>query len=226
MRYLIAPLALAMLTTTAVSARADHRLSDTAESYHDSVHVLADYIAHDRHSSHYLARYTSRLDDVSHDFAEALIHDPYASRTRGLFEDVRSLHYRVQNLLGHGCHSLPGAAAAWHDADQYFYRMSLAFTDACDHHSHHGHRVIQKRVILPARPEMTYPRQRVEIYGESLSRRPQENRDPRYNLDRQRQERQSINSRNLNQRPSTSQRSLQVDASSAAVSRLLSSLFN
>ncbi|QDV57441.1 hypothetical protein [Rosistilla oblonga] len=253
MRYLTATLAIALLSTATATARADHRLEAIAHDYHESVHILADYIAHDRHSSHYLSRYVSRLDDVSHDFYEALVHDPYRSRTRGLFDDVRSLHYRVRSLLGHGCRALPGAAAVWHDADRLYSRLSHAFSDNHHGHHHHPHRV--GRVILPP-TTVPYPQKRVEIRVEVPrsqgkpnhrdrfdSRGPSNNRDrgdargpsndrdrnrgdagkPRYNLDRERSERKENESRKPNQRPSTSLRS---DVTNDAVGRLLTSLFN
>ncbi|QDV70732.1 hypothetical protein Poly24_44580 [Rosistilla carotiformis] len=156
MRYLTATLAIALLSTAATTAQADHRLESVARDYHRSVHVLADYIKHDRHSSPYLSRYVSRLDEASHEFYEAVVRDPYRSRTRGLFDDVRSLHFRVRSLLGHDCRSLPGAAGVWYNADHLYSRLSHAFADS----HHHSHRV--GRVILPP-TTVPFPQHRVEI---------------------------------------------------------------
>lgn len=208
MRSLTATLAVAFISTASI-AQADHRIIAAADRYHDSVHYLTDFVTDGHnHAPSYLVRYIARLDQVASDFQVSLVHDVHCSRTQALFADMRSLHYRIHQLIGHSCRALRELSPIWNDADYTFHQLEREF--AHRHHDHHES-VVTRRVISTTPSRSSGFRYDVDINSGRNPASRSNYQSPQYQLDRQREDRRQIEA---NYR------------SSDMFSRMLISLFN
>ena len=196
------------------SALANHRVESIAANYHESVHVVADYVAHDRHASPYLMRYLNLLDHAADDFLAAVIHDPYCPRTLGMFEDLRSLHHRVESLLGRGCRTLPAVAVTWGEANHWFVQLDRLYGPRC---SQPDRRVIVQRVPVVTESSVFVPNHRLD---------PREHAIDGYQLDRRRFEFQQRDHRNLNNRNLPLEPVFPQSSRSRGIERLLMGILN
>ena len=204
MRYLTATLAVALISTASI-AKAEHQVISIAHHYHDAVHHLTDFVTDGHnHAPSYLVRYIDRLDHVAADFQTSLVYDIHCSRTQALFDDMRSLHYRIHRLIGHSCRTLHELSPIWNEADLTFHQLEREF--ARRHHRHDP--VVSRRIITSSPIRSSGLRVDVDLNGRSTRSRYEV---PQYQLDRQRADRRRID---VNYR------------SSDVLSRVLTGLFN
>lgn len=237
MRYLAATTLMSLFAFTAV-ARADHDIRELSCAYRDTVRELTDHVNHDRYASRYVKSYVSRLDRAACAFHEAVALDPNCHRIEAMFDDMCSLHHRVERLVVSSCRTDRHLRAIWYDASHYLQDLAALIRQV----HHYGQPVIQRRITVSKpviaapvirQPIVTQPRSGISFSYNYNQRVPnivphprqttsvQRTESQRYQLDQQRARHQSINNRNLNNRNLDRSRS-----SSDLVGRMLTGLFN